>query len=108
MEAGHCETRARSAFYLIVDGAVRISRIVPGMGEEALAVLRPGAYFGEMSLIDDAPRSATAMCHEKCRLFVVNRRDLEDLLFVDRERSSDLSLSCQAETLFSVSELLKN
>ncbi len=60
-------------FYLIVEGAVRISRIVPGMGEEALAVLRPGAYFGEMSLIDDAPRSATAMCHEKCRLFVVNR-----------------------------------
>ncbi len=40
-------------FYLIVEGAVRISRIVPGMGEEALAVLRPGNYFGEMSLIDD-------------------------------------------------------
>ncbi len=46
-------------FYLVLEGAVRIGRIVPGMGEEALAVLRPGAYFGEMSLIDDAPRSAT-------------------------------------------------
>lgn len=77
-------------FYLIVEGAVRISRIVPGMGEEALAVLRPGNYFGEMSLIDDAPRSATAMCHEKCRLFVVNRRDLEDLLFVDRDLAYEL------------------
>ena len=64
-------------FYLIVEGAVRISRIVPGMGEEALAVLRAGNYFGEMSLIDDAPRSATAVCHERCRLFVVNRRDLD-------------------------------
>jgi CRP-like cAMP-binding protein len=77
-------------FYLIIEGAVRISRIVPGMGEEALAVLRPGNYFGEMSLIDDAPRSATAMCHEKCRLFVVNRRDLEDLLFVDRDLAYEL------------------
>lgn len=77
-------------FYLIVEGAVRISRIVPGMGEEALAVLRAGQYFGEMSLIDDAPRSATAMCHEKCRLFVVNRRDLEDLLFVDRDLAYEL------------------
>jgi CRP-like cAMP-binding protein len=57
-------------FYLIIEGAVRISRMVPGMGEENLAVLRPGNYFGEMSLIDDAPRSATAVCHEKCRLFV--------------------------------------
>jgi CRP-like cAMP-binding protein len=84
------EGDAGDKFYLIVEGAVRISRIVPGMGEEALAVLRPGAYFGEMSLIDDAPRSATAMCHEKCRLFVVNRRDLEDLLFVDRDLAYEL------------------
>ena len=76
--------------YIILDGAIRISRFVPGMGEEALAVLRPGAYFGEMSLIDDAPRSATAVCHEKCRLFVVNRRDLEDLLFVDRDLAYEL------------------
>lgn len=77
-------------FYLIVEGAVRISRIVPGMGEEALAVLRAGAYFGEMSLIDDATRSATAVCHERCRLFVVNRKDLEDLLFVDRDLAYEL------------------
>ena len=77
-------------FYVIVEGAVRISRIVPGMGEEALAVLRPGNYFGEMSLIDDAPRSATAICHERCRLFVVNRKDLEDLLFVDRDLAYEL------------------
>jgi CRP-like cAMP-binding protein len=77
-------------FYLIVEGAVRISRMVPGMGEEALAVLRAGTHFGEMSLIDDAPRSATAVCHERCRLFVVNRKDLEDLLFVDRDLAYEL------------------
>lgn len=77
-------------FYLILEGAVRISRIVPGMGEEALAVLRSGAYFGEMSLIDDAPRSATAICHETCRVFVLHRGDLEDLLFVDRDLAYEL------------------
>jgi CRP/FNR family transcriptional regulator, cyclic AMP receptor protein len=77
-------------FYMIVEGAVRISRFVPGMGEEALAVLRPGNYFGEMSLIDDAPRSATAVSHERCKLFVVNRKDLEDLLFVDRDLAYEL------------------
>lgn len=77
-------------FYVILSGAVRISRIVPGMGEEALAVLKRGAYFGEMSLIDDAPRSATAICHESCRLFVLGRRDLEDLLFIDRDLAYEL------------------
>ena len=79
------EGDAGDKFYLILEGAVRVSRFVPGMGEEALAVLREGAYFGEMSLIDEAPRSATIIAHEKSRLFVVNRRDLEDLLFVDRD-----------------------
>jgi CRP/FNR family transcriptional regulator, cyclic AMP receptor protein len=77
-------------FYLILDGAVRISRIVPGMGEEALAILRGGKYFGEMSLIDDSPRSAHALVHEKCKLFVINKRDLEDLLFVDRDLAYEL------------------
>jgi len=77
-------------FYIVLEGAVRISRVVPGMGEEALAVVRAGQYFGEMSLIDDAPRSATAVCHERCRLFVLGRKDLEDLLFVDRDLAYDL------------------
>jgi CRP-like cAMP-binding protein len=76
--------------YLILSGAVRISRTVPGMGEEALAVLRAGTYFGEMALIDDFPRSADARAHEECRLFVIRKEDLEDLLFVDRDLAYDL------------------
>lgn len=77
-------------FYLILEGAVRISRMMPGMGEEALAVLRPGAHFGEMALIDDSPRSAHAIVHERCRLFVLRKEELEDLLFVDRDMAYEL------------------
>lgn len=77
-------------FYVILDGAVRISRTVPGMGEEALAVLRAGDYFGEMALIDEFPRSADARVHERCRLFVIRKEDMEDLLFVDRDLAYDL------------------
>lgn len=77
-------------FYLILSGAVRISRTVPGMGEEALAILRGGSYFGEMSLIDEFPRSADARCHEKCKLFVLHKEDLEDLLFVDRDLAYEI------------------
>lgn len=76
--------------YLILSGAVRISRQVPGMGEEALAVLRAGNYFGEMSLIDESPRSADAKAHETCELLVLKKDDLEDLLFVDRDLAYDL------------------
>ena len=76
--------------YLILSGSIRISRSVPGMGEEALAVLRAGTYFGEMALIDDFPRSADARAHEDCRLFVIRKEDLADLLFVDRDLAYDL------------------
>src|SRR5688500_18825141 len=65
--------------YVILEGKVRISRDVPGMGEEALAVLGPGAVFGEMALLDEAPRSADARVHERCRLLALPKDAVEDL-----------------------------
>jgi CRP-like cAMP-binding protein len=77
-------------FYLILEGSVRISRNVSGMGEEALTILKAGDSFGEMSLLDDVPRSADAHVHEDCLLFVIRKEDLEDLLFVDRDLAYEL------------------
>lgn len=77
--------------YLILEGAIRISRSVSGMGEEALAVLKPGMYFGEMSIIDDdVPRSADAIANEATRLLKLPKDDLRDLMFVDRELAYEL------------------
>ena len=84
------EGSAGDKLYLILSGSVRISRQVPGMGEEALAILKTGDYFGEMALIDDFPRSADALAHEACRLFVLNKDRVADLLFVDRDLAYDL------------------
>src|SRR5512145_3345881 len=52
-----------SRFYIIREGEVRISKIIPGIGEEALALLRPGHFFGEMALVDEAVRSAFAFAN---------------------------------------------
>ncbi|MDZ4695416.1 MAG: cyclic nucleotide-binding domain-containing protein [Deltaproteobacteria bacterium] len=84
------EGQPGDSLYLILEGAVRISRQIPGMGEEALAVLKSGEYFGEMALIDDFPRSADACVHESCRLLVIGKEQLQDLLFVDRDLAYDL------------------
>lgn len=68
------------AFYLIVLGSIRISTIIPGVGEEALTILREGEYFGEMALIDDAPRSASAIANEDTLLLLIEKDNFRNLL----------------------------
>ena len=70
--------------YLIVQGSIRIGRTVPGMGEEALAILGPGQVFGEMALLDESPRSADARAHTACTLLAIAKEDFDDLLFRDK------------------------
>jgi CRP-like cAMP-binding protein len=84
------EGESGGALYLILEGKVRISREVSGMGEEALAVLGPGDAFGEMALIDDFPRSADARVHERCRLLVISKEALEDLLFLHKDLAYEI------------------
>ncbi len=71
--------------YLILEGKVRISREVPGMGEEALVVLGPGQVFGEMALLDESPRSADANVHETCRVLAIPKDGFDDLLFLYKD-----------------------
>lgn len=79
------EGDAGASMFIIAEGKVRISKMVPGIGEEALAILEPGQYFGEMSLIEDGPRSADAIAHTGCRVFELQRDRLDQVMFTDKE-----------------------
>jgi CRP-like cAMP-binding protein len=81
---------AADKFYFILRGKVRMSKQIPGIGEEALAVLEKGDYFGEMALIDEAPRSADAICNSAVVLGVIEKSAFEDLLFVNKDLAYDL------------------
>ena len=70
--------------YIILDGQVRISKYIPGIGEEALAILGRGEFFGEMALIDAAARSADARAHSgNLTALAVDRKTLHEVLNMD-------------------------
>src|SRR3989475_8440298 len=71
--------------FIISEGAVRISRTIPGSGEEALAVLKPGACFGEMAIFDRSERSTDAIANTSCTLITIARSDFELLLDFNRD-----------------------
>ena len=71
--------------YIIADGEVRISRQVPGSGEEALAVLKKGAIFGEMAIFDQSERSTDAIANTDCTLITISRSEFELLMDFNRD-----------------------
>lgn len=74
--------------YIIQEGEVSI-RIAEHEGEDKeLAVLTEGDFFGELALLDEAPRSASAVCHTDCLLIGFFRTDLFELI----ERQTDLGI----------------
>ncbi|MGZ5475098.1 MAG: cyclic nucleotide-binding domain-containing protein [Thermoanaerobaculia bacterium] len=83
--------------YIVLDGRVRISKFIPGVGEEALTVLDRGEFFGEMALIDDAVRSADAKAHEgDATVLSIDRATLNEILSMDPHASLQfLNLLCR-------------
>ncbi len=63
------------ALYIVVSGRVRVH-----LGNRDLAELDPGACFGEMSLFDSEPRSASITTLEPCDCLVLTQQQLYDAI----------------------------
>jgi CRP/FNR family transcriptional regulator/CRP/FNR family cyclic AMP-dependent transcriptional regulator len=63
--------------YLILAGSVKISRTGRDGRDVTVAVLNEGNFFGEMSLLDGQPRSATASTLQATRLLVLDREHFQ-------------------------------
>lgn len=76
--------------YIIESGEIRISRVIPGTGEEALTVLKRGACFGEMSVLDRSERSTDAIVNSRAKLVSISRSNFELLLRSDTELANKI------------------
>lgn len=63
------------AFYVIVDGTVRVEH-----GDRAIRSMTAGGFLGEIALVEHGGRTATATCVTDCRLLEIKRHEFERLV----------------------------
>src|SRR5690349_8119669 len=68
------------ALYIVISGRLKVMMNDKEGREVILAILNQGEFFGEMGLIDQAPRSASVVTIESCELLTMTRADFTKCL----------------------------
>jgi len=100
------ENQSGQDMFIIQEGRVKISKIVDGT-EVTLAILKKGDMFGEMALLENKPRSASAIAEDDCRLMTVNRSNFNQMVATQPQLISRLT-TMLAERLFVMQRQLAN
>ncbi len=69
-----------NAFYLIMSGRVQVSKFLAMGIQHLLSELNAGQFFGEMSLVEEAPREASVDALEETSLLVLTKQDFQEML----------------------------
>jgi signal transduction histidine kinase len=81
------------AFYIILEGRVRVTKVINDDEDRLLKILMPGDFFGEMELIHNAPRAATVTTLDTTTVLVIQKIEFEKMLQI----SSSVSLAMVKE-----------
>lgn len=100
------ESQTGADMFIIQQGEVTISKVVNG-NEVTLAVLKKGDMFGEMALLENKPRSASAIAHSDCVLMVVNRANFNQMVASQPQLIAKLTTTL-ADRLWSMYRQLDN
>jgi CRP-like cAMP-binding protein len=74
------ENMPGEVMYIIRTGRVDLSKRTPTGEDKIFVTLEPGEFFGEMSLIDENPRSASATVREGGELIVISKKSFRELI----------------------------
>jgi CRP-like cAMP-binding protein len=92
--------------FIIKSGSVKITRVSKN-GEILLAILKNGDVFGEMALLEEKPRGASALAYEKCDLIVVNQANFDQMITTQPQLITKLT-SLLAERIWTSYRQLAN
>ena len=71
-----CENEPGNDLYIVQRGKIRITKLINNV-EVQLNVMKPGDIFGEMALLENKPRSASASALEEAELLIINKQNFE-------------------------------
>lgn len=101
------EGELSDSLYIITEGKVKVY-VSDEQGREVLLnILGPNTYFGELSLIDDEPRSASVMTVEPSQVVVVSKANFSQCLAVHPEVAFEL-IGALAKRVRALTNSVKN
>lgn len=109
-EAIFTQGQPGAALFILLEGTVEIELFEEGE-RFILARLEKGNFFGELALLDDSPRSASAKAFKPTRALALYRSDLNKMIQVDPEASSLVFRSLATligDRLKKTNELIRN
>ena len=87
------EGALESTFYILLEGEVRVTKWFDESEERLLKLLYPGDFFGEMAIINNAPRAATVATTCDCTVLELRKEIFATML----EQSSSISIALMRE-----------
>jgi CRP-like cAMP-binding protein len=68
------------ALFILESGGVELTKTGPDGRPQKIYDIKPGEFFGEMALLEQLPRTATATAVERSQVFLLYRSKLESIL----------------------------
>lgn len=102
-EALVAEGTKSDELFLVWDGQLDIT-MASATGDRRLAQLGPGSYFGEVSLFEPGPASASVVTEQGCEVLRLSRGRLDEL----RESDPEVAAALLGEALRSLSERFRS
>lgn len=102
-----CEHEPGNELFIIQQGKVKITKLL-GSNEVLLAVLKNGDIFGEMALLEDQPRSASAIAYDQdTSTLAVNRQNFASMVIEQPQLATRL-ITILSERLWSIYRQINN
>ncbi len=96
------------SMYIIVNGQVSVTKFSKGIKDILITKLSSGSYFGEVSLIDNQPRSANVIADEDTTVLRLKKSVFEKLLLEEKTFAINFYRNCLNETIVRMRDTATN